>query len=60
MAILQEELEKKENDIKELKTQMTKLLEERDQDILKMKVQVLFVWCCNFGLFLLFNIIVLS
>lgn len=60
MAILQEELEKKENDIKELKTQMTKLLEERDQDILKMKVQVLLVWCCNFGLFLLFTIIVLS
>lgn len=51
MAILQEELGKKENDIKELKTQMTKLLEERDQDILKMKVQVLLVWCCNFGLF---------
>lgn len=60
MAILQEELEKKENDIKELKTQMTKLLEERDQDILKMKVQVLLVWCFNFGLFLLFTIIVLS
>lgn len=60
MDILKEELEKKENHIKELKIQMAKLLEEKNKDILKMKIQVMLDWCCNFGLFLKLLILMYS